>query len=143
MATTSSWITSFISIVLAGVGCDLGLQRVGLARTGGGERDRRPVAAAEDRLSHREDGNLSEREVRRLLSERWSAHSHVHVLYDKGSHSRLRTPPPSLEIMDFFNNKLEVLDFDVKSLIRPLEITWCGNDAICMQWRNTGIVMVT
>ena len=36
----------------------------------------------------------------------------------------------------------QVLDFDTKSLSRPIEIAWCGEDAICLQWRNTGIVMV-
>lgn len=46
-----------------------------------------------------------------------------------------------LSIMDSsFKNLL--LDFDTKSLSRPIEIAWCGEDAICLQWRNTGIVMV-
>ena len=35
-----------------------------------------------------------------------------------------------------------MLDFDTKSLSRPIEIAWCGDDSICLQWRNTGIVMV-
>jgi hypothetical protein len=37
---------------------------------------------------------------------------------------------------------LQVLDFDAKSVSRPIEIAWCGEDAVVMQWRNTGIVMV-
>eukprot|EP01034_Spumella_vulgaris_P022472 gene22472-28600_t len=36
----------------------------------------------------------------------------------------------------------KVLDFDTKSISRPIEIAWCGEDAVVMQWRNTGIVMV-
>jgi hypothetical protein len=36
----------------------------------------------------------------------------------------------------------KVLDFDAKSVSRPIEIAWCGEDAVVMQWRNTGIVMV-
>lgn len=35
-----------------------------------------------------------------------------------------------------------MLDFDAKSVSRPIEIAWCGEDAVVMQWRNTGIVMV-
>lgn len=37
---------------------------------------------------------------------------------------------------------MQVLDFDAKSLSSPLEIAWCGEDAVVMQWRNTGIIMV-
>ncbi len=37
---------------------------------------------------------------------------------------------------------MQVLDFDTKSISRPIEIAWCGEDAVVMQWRNTGIVMV-
>lgn len=36
----------------------------------------------------------------------------------------------------------KVLDFDTKSMSRPLEITWCGEDAVVLLWRNTGVVMV-
>ena len=36
----------------------------------------------------------------------------------------------------------KVLDFDTKSTSRPLEITWCGEDAVVLVWRNTGLVMV-
>ncbi|KAJ1439405.1 Vps16, N-terminal region-domain-containing protein [Ochromonadaceae sp. CCMP2298] len=36
----------------------------------------------------------------------------------------------------------KVLDFDAKSVSGPIEIAWCGEDAVVMQWRNTGIVMV-
>ena len=36
----------------------------------------------------------------------------------------------------------KVLDFDTKSMSRPLDIAWCGDDAVVLLWRNTGIVMV-
>lgn len=36
----------------------------------------------------------------------------------------------------------KVLDFDTKSVTRPLEIVWCGEDAVVLVWRNTGLVMV-
>jgi vacuolar protein sorting-associated protein 16 len=36
----------------------------------------------------------------------------------------------------------KVLDFDTKSTTRPMEITWCGEDAVVLVWRNTGLVMV-
>lgn len=36
----------------------------------------------------------------------------------------------------------QVLDFDTKSISRPMEIAWCGEDAVVLLWKNTGIVMV-
>ena len=36
----------------------------------------------------------------------------------------------------------KVLDFDTKSLSRPKEVSWCGEDAVLLVWKNTGIVMV-
>lgn len=36
----------------------------------------------------------------------------------------------------------KVLDFDTKSVSKPLEIAWCGEDAVLLMWKNTGIVMV-
>jgi vacuolar protein sorting-associated protein 16 len=36
----------------------------------------------------------------------------------------------------------KVLDFDTKSISKPLDITWCGEDAVLLVWKNTGIVMV-
>lgn len=36
----------------------------------------------------------------------------------------------------------KVLDFDTKSMTRPMEIAWCGEDAVVLLWRNTGILMV-
>jgi len=36
----------------------------------------------------------------------------------------------------------KVLDFDTKSVSRPMEIAWCGEDAVLLMWKNTGIVMV-
>mmetsp|Transcript_15400 Transcript_15400/g.23213 ORF Transcript_15400/g.23213 Transcript_15400/m.23213 type:complete len:848 (-) Transcript_15400:170-2713(-) len=36
----------------------------------------------------------------------------------------------------------KVLDFDTKSMSRPMEVTWCGEDAVVLLWKNTGIVMV-
>lgn len=36
----------------------------------------------------------------------------------------------------------KVLDFDTKSISRPLDIAWCGEDAVVLLWRNTGVVMV-
>ena len=36
----------------------------------------------------------------------------------------------------------KVLDFDTKSTSKPMEITWCGEDAVVLVWRNTGLVMV-
>lgn len=36
----------------------------------------------------------------------------------------------------------KVLDFDTKSLSKPMDIAWCGEDAVVLLWRNTGIVMV-
>lgn len=35
-----------------------------------------------------------------------------------------------------------MLDFDTKSMSRPMDIAWCGEDAVVLLWRNTGIVMV-
>jgi hypothetical protein len=37
---------------------------------------------------------------------------------------------------------IKVLDFDTKSQYRPMDIAWCGEDAVVLLWRNTGIVMV-
>jgi hypothetical protein len=34
-----------------------------------------------------------------------------------------------------------VLDFDAKSVSGPIEIAWCGEDAVVLQWRNTGVYM--
>jgi len=34
------------------------------------------------------------------------------------------------------------LDFDTKSASRPITLQWCGKDAIILQWKNTGLVMV-
>lgn len=28
------------------------------------------------------------------------------------------------------------------SMSRPMDIAWCGEDAIVLRWKNTGIVMV-
>lgn len=36
----------------------------------------------------------------------------------------------------------KVLDFDTKSLSRPKEVAWCGEDAVLLVWKNTGIIMV-
>ena len=36
----------------------------------------------------------------------------------------------------------KVLDFDTKSISRPLDIAWCGEDSVVLLWRNTGVVMV-
>lgn len=46
----------------------------------------------------------------------------------------------SLYKLFFFLSK--VLDFDAKSVSGPIDIVWCGEDSVVMQWRNTGIVMV-
>lgn len=32
----------------------------------------------------------------------------------------------------------KVLDFNTKSMSRPMEIAWCGDDAVVLLWRNTG-----
>ena len=39
-----------------------------------------------------------------------------------------------------FTNK--VLDFNTKSMSRPMEIAWCGDDAVVLLWRNTGAVII-
>lgn len=36
----------------------------------------------------------------------------------------------------------KVLDFNTKSISRPLDMAWCGEDAVVLLWRNTGVVMV-
>jgi hypothetical protein len=36
----------------------------------------------------------------------------------------------------------KVLDFNTQSLTRPMDIAWCGEDAVVLLWKNTGIVMV-
>lgn len=36
----------------------------------------------------------------------------------------------------------KVLDFDTKTMSRPSEISWCGEDAVVLVWKNTGLVMV-
>ena len=36
----------------------------------------------------------------------------------------------------------KVLEFDTKSSSKPIEITWCGEDAVVLVWKNTGLVMV-
>jgi hypothetical protein len=35
-----------------------------------------------------------------------------------------------------------MLDFNTKSMSRPMEMIWCGDDAVVLQWKNTGIIMV-
>lgn len=35
-----------------------------------------------------------------------------------------------------------VLDFDTKTMSKPVDVVWCGDDAVLLLWRNTGIVMV-
>lgn len=40
------------------------------------------------------------------------------------------------------NFATKVLDFDTKSMSKPLELSWCGEDAVVLVWRNTGLVMV-
>jgi hypothetical protein len=36
----------------------------------------------------------------------------------------------------------KILDFDTKSMTRPLQLEWCGEDAIALLWKKTGIVLV-
>lgn len=36
----------------------------------------------------------------------------------------------------------KVLDFDTKSMTRPLDIVWCGEDAVVLHWKNTGLLVV-
>jgi hypothetical protein len=36
----------------------------------------------------------------------------------------------------------KVLDFDTKNMSRPSEISWCGEDAVVLVWKQTGLVMV-
>lgn len=36
----------------------------------------------------------------------------------------------------------KVLDFNTKSISRPLDMAWCGEDAVVLLWRNAGVVMV-
>ncbi len=36
----------------------------------------------------------------------------------------------------------KVLDFDTKSVRKPLDMQWCGDDAVLLVWRNMGVVMV-
>lgn len=36
----------------------------------------------------------------------------------------------------------KVIDFDTKSKSKPMEVTWCGDDAVILLWKNTGLVMV-
>ena len=40
------------------------------------------------------------------------------------------------------NFATKVLDFNTKSISRPLDMCWCGEDAVVLLWRNTGVVMV-
>ena len=35
-----------------------------------------------------------------------------------------------------------MLDFDTKSMSMPVQIEWCGEDAVALLWRSTGIVIV-
>jgi hypothetical protein len=39
-------------------------------------------------------------------------------------------------------NEKQVVDFDTRSLSRPLDMIWCGDDAVVLLWRNSGVVMV-
>ena len=39
-----------------------------------------------------------------------------------------------------FNTK--VLDFESQSLVMPLDVAWCGEDAVVLVWRDSGLVMV-
>lgn len=39
-----------------------------------------------------------------------------------------------------FTNK--VLDFDTNSMTRPMDMLWCGDDAVVLVWKNTGMIMV-
>ena len=53
--------------------------------------------------------------------------------------------PPPFALYGYIHtihHSSQVLDFDAQSLSPPLEIAWCGEDAVVMQWRNTGIIMV-
>jgi len=36
----------------------------------------------------------------------------------------------------------KILEFDTKSMTRPMNIEWCGEDSVVLLWRNTGLVMV-
>ena len=36
----------------------------------------------------------------------------------------------------------KVVDFDTKSVAKPLDMRWCGDDAVLLVWRNMGVVMV-
>ena len=35
----------------------------------------------------------------------------------------------------------KVLEFDTKSMSRPMSIEWCGEDSVVLLWRNTGMVL--
>ena len=34
------------------------------------------------------------------------------------------------------------VDVNTKSMHKPMDIVWCGDDAVVLQWKNTGIIMV-
>lgn len=36
----------------------------------------------------------------------------------------------------------KILEFDTKSMSRPMSIEWCGDDSVVLLWKNTGLVMV-
>lgn len=39
-----------------------------------------------------------------------------------------------------FTNK--VLDFNTNSMTKPMDMLWCGDDAVVLVWKNTGMIMV-
>uniref|UniRef100_A0A7S2RT75 Vacuolar protein sorting-associated protein 16 homolog n=1 Tax=Mucochytrium quahogii TaxID=96639 RepID=A0A7S2RT75_9STRA len=41
--------------------------------------------------------------------------------------------------IDFSNT---VLEFDTRSGVEPLQMCWCGEDSVVMQWKNLGLLMV-
>ena len=40
------------------------------------------------------------------------------------------------------NFTTKVLDFDTKSVSKPVQLEWCGEDSVALLWKNTGIIMV-
>jgi vacuolar protein sorting-associated protein 16 len=36
----------------------------------------------------------------------------------------------------------KVLDFNTNSMTKPMDMLWCGDDAVVLVWKNTGMIMV-
>ena len=82
-----------------------------------------------------------------------------HGIEDQRLQDRIESPiakiaisPNGLFLACYLNNGIlcvlsstfttKVLDFNTKSVHRPASVTWCGDDAVVLVWKDKGLVMV-